>query len=753
MMTGKNQSSQQMTALGSMLQASTYGMTIPDICGTTISNLLAIWAANFRQGGSTKKFKQLKKGITAYTENIDFLIGYNPILGVLQFWVNNGKYPLNFVTQTFSGSGPWTITDANFYSVIGVSTTVAYNENFNDYGGTAQTVSGNFEVPLWNELVMGPDPTGSSQYRNWPYAYRWESSYGATIQCDAPGGFTGPVTVYYAQLSSATLPDTPVSKLRMHFEPRLGDGDEFDGDVQGTSTPLSDQQVIYDAYAGCGSASIDLGSSGAIPSITPEVQAKYALYPSGDCDFVDIIEHVLKSGIMQSAIGATAGYGPIQTGVSLSDYPGAIQMKSESGQSSEVSTIVYDMPVTEGNFLVVIANGGSGLAPAYNNAGGALAYTISRSLGNNVAGAVWEDFSLATYYPLPSDAVIQGIYPVVVAVNQQEVAIPYVVSGTGLSLTTITGAGLNNPFDAHSHSGGFGTTVFWGSSIGTALSALTGQEIAIYLNTSLNVPTPPNPGPFLIDALDANAVGYAIYYTSATPIIDPQMPAPFAIPAGQGVAWALPSTAFSSGAFGSGGFGFFDPSTGSGAASAASAISGPLPAPYPDGLTDTAGNTWTPVLGSGLGTQVWYATANATGPDTVNISGSSFTAGVTVMEIAGTDTFDSATVGSAGNVTQVATGAPGLPAYMLAIPLWDNGPSFPEDPAITNWENLTPPNYYGNTPAANHLIFERRVSNPGAYSFSVPGALKRFVPWASRTCSRRRIQSPYWTSSTKPQQI
>jgi hypothetical protein len=358
MMTGKNQSSQQLTAYGSMLQASTYGLTIPVIYGTTISPLLAIWAANFRQVGSTKKFKQLKKGITAYTENIDFLIGVNPILGVLQFFVNNGKYPLNFVTQT----GSFTISDPDFYAVIGVTVTMPYSETFNDYGGTPHTVSGSYELPLWNELVGGPDPTGNSGSRNWPFVYRWAPSYGATIEYDASGAFALPghtITVYYAQLSSATLPDTPVSKLRMHFEAELGDGDEYTGDVQGTSTPLSDQQILYPMYAGCGSASIDLGSSGAIPSITPEVQGKFCLYPSGDCDFVDIIEDVLKSGIQQSAIGGELGYGPIQTGVALSDYPGCVQQKSETSvEAFTIAPIPYNLPTTAGNFLVVVATGG-----------------------------------------------------------------------------------------------------------------------------------------------------------------------------------------------------------------------------------------------------------------------------------------------------------------------------------------------------------------------------------------------------------
>ena len=102
MIGGKNQASQQLTAFGSMLQASTYGMAIPVIYGMTQSPLLAIWAANLRQGGSLKKFKQMKKGITSYCENIDFLIGKNPIQGVLQMWNNGALYPLTFMVYSTS---------------------------------------------------------------------------------------------------------------------------------------------------------------------------------------------------------------------------------------------------------------------------------------------------------------------------------------------------------------------------------------------------------------------------------------------------------------------------------------------------------------------------------------------------------------------------------------------------------------------------------------------------------------------------
>src|ERR1700679_1957690 len=103
MLPGKAQAAQAPTALGSMLQASTYGMTIPVIYGMTQSPLLVIWAANLRQGGSTKKFKQLKKGVTAYVENIDFLIGSNPILGVNQMWINGATIPLALVTYMSTG--------------------------------------------------------------------------------------------------------------------------------------------------------------------------------------------------------------------------------------------------------------------------------------------------------------------------------------------------------------------------------------------------------------------------------------------------------------------------------------------------------------------------------------------------------------------------------------------------------------------------------------------------------------------------
>lgn len=362
MLSGKSQAGTAPYAMGSLLQAATYGATIPVIYGTTLSPLLAIWTANLRQGGSTKKFKQLKKGITAYCENIDFLLGHNPILGVLQMWNNGGTIPLKYTSVVASGSllGAYTVkvggvADPNFYAIVGVTITQTFSVTFDDYGGQgSQTFSGSYEVPFWNELHAGPDPTGNSSYRNWPYNYRWQPSYGADFFID-PAVFVGTnVNVYYAQLTGATSFMSPLAKERLTFEPSLGSGTEY------SDADLSAQQIIYPMYAGVESSSIDLGSGGVIPSLTAEVQGKWGLYPSGDGDFADMIEDIFKSGVAQAAIGATVGtpgFTQVEHGLSGYNYPGCLQFKANT--SVEVFTIAplaYNLPVTEGNFLVAIAS-------------------------------------------------------------------------------------------------------------------------------------------------------------------------------------------------------------------------------------------------------------------------------------------------------------------------------------------------------------------------------------------------------------
>lgn len=356
MLAGKNQASQQPTAMGSMLQAATYGLPIPIVMGITISPLLVIWANNLRQGGSGKKFKNLKKGIQSYVENIDFLIGKNPILGVLQMWANGGKYPLTIASQSvsFTTGHNLTITDPNFYAVIAVTLEQTYSETFNDYGDPngSRTVSGSWEVPLWNELLAGPDPTNNTAPQYYPYTYRWQPSYGNTVYVD---GFNdGPniltFKVYYAQLTAATSNQPPTSRLRLTPEPILGDGPEY--------ADFPSEQIQYPWYFGLGSPDIDLGSTGTIPQLNAEVQGKYSLYPTGDCDFTDMIQEVAKSGITQAALGGTLNFGPTQHGVGCFDFPGCIQKRFCNRFETSYASLAFNMPNAAGDVLVAYVETG-----------------------------------------------------------------------------------------------------------------------------------------------------------------------------------------------------------------------------------------------------------------------------------------------------------------------------------------------------------------------------------------------------------
>jgi hypothetical protein len=365
---GKSQAAQKPTAMGSLLNSSTYGATIPKIYGMTISPLLWIWAANLRQGGSVKKFKQLKKGVTAYVENIDGLLGHNPILGVNQMWNNGATIPLALATYS-QGGGSGHIAIPNpapsfpFYSVIGCTITRSYSVTFNDYGGTGPvTLTGTFEVPMWNELVLGPDPTHGSAYRNFPYCYRWQPSYGSNIYVDYPDFFIDTITVYFTNKTAATSNQGPLAHNRLAFEAELGSGTEY------ADAGLSSQQIIYPMFAGVGSSSIDLGSSGALPQLQCEVQGKFGLYKTGDCDFADMIEDTFKSGVAQASISAsTTATTQVEHGLSCYQYPGCIQRKANSSvESSDQGPQTYNLPVTAGNYLVVIGTtqgiGGSPLA-------------------------------------------------------------------------------------------------------------------------------------------------------------------------------------------------------------------------------------------------------------------------------------------------------------------------------------------------------------------------------------------------------
>jgi hypothetical protein len=717
MFSGKNQASQKPTAFGSMLQASTYGVVIPVPYGRCQTPLYAIWANNLRQGGSTKKFKQDKKGIISYCENIDFLIGKNPILSALQSWNNGAILPLNdevYTTTATAGSpGVFTVPDSHFYSITAVTLEVAYSETFNDYGSQgAQTLAGTFEVPLWNQLFAGPDPTASTDPRNFPYCYRWNPiTDGATIHIDqlAFGALpTGTLRIYYTQKTSATKFQPPISRLRLAFENILGSGDEYDG--------FAAQQILYPHYAGLGSQEIDLGSTGAIPAIKQEVQAKWGVSKAGDCDFVDIVEDVVKSGITQAALGGGINFGATEHGTGSYNLPGTIQKKlATSNNASGLPAMPYDMPNTQGNILVVSAFGQAALSIASSNAetwhpvfsgtparqvwwanalGGTNTVTVSGAgqpsevcimeiggvgisnatpsliLGDAVnasgditkaascgvclpygGGIIWETFVMMS--ALPADAVVTAIYPVIVADYTFGAMVLLFDAGPGLFFNAVgflTGGAGGGV--TPSPGPGFPTTEFHFGSIGTTIADVIAYRIGADLSGSATLGGEP-------DAVHISAVGMAIYYTSAEVVSNQPLPPPVAPGPGEQVTWALPTTFTTLDAFG--------------------------------------------------GTSVVNNVASFD-PPTVGPPTTTSTAGP----------FDVQTSAALTPSSSVPTGvAAGWPAYLLAIPFYSAGDS-PPSAQVAKWDALTPANFYDKA-LATFQAHGRIVKNPASYSFKSPG--------------------------------
>jgi hypothetical protein len=321
-----------------------------------------------------------KKSPPQYIEAIDFLIGSNPIEGILQGWLNADRYPLNFTSQVFAGHNPGgassvTITDAEFYFVIAVTYGFHFVGTFSDYGGPiAVPYDVTCELPLWNAVQHGPDLLSAGASKYYPWVYKWAPSDGNVVTLPFTplagppwlGTYTGNCTVYYAQLSAAIKHHSPSNRMCLTFEPVLGDGAEY------SDAGLSSQQILYPEYAGAGSPDFDLGTAGVIPSTSLEIKGSFArFHPRGDADFCDMIEDIIKSGMLQ--VGSQLGL--IQRGVNLNGLPGPIQTGRISGNfGSALTPLTYYQPSAAGNQLVAIGNYLSG---------GPSATTISDTAGNS----------------------------------------------------------------------------------------------------------------------------------------------------------------------------------------------------------------------------------------------------------------------------------------------------------------------------------------------------------------------------------
>ena len=239
MFSGKGQSQQKPTAMGSMLQASCYGLTIPNVMGLVKSPLYPIEAWNLRQGYSSGK-KDKKKGIKTYVENVDMLLGSNPIVGYHAIWSNNDPKAGDYYTAehpTIAASQTSvSISDPLFKGIVCVTLDVPISGSYDDYGGPGVTpYSGVAQIPLWNMAQIGPNPSLPNGAQQWPYVYKWVPSDGATLYLPSneggqfPSPILGTLNIYYAAFDGATE-GPPIKELsQLTFEDQLGNGPEFDG--------------------------------------------------------------------------------------------------------------------------------------------------------------------------------------------------------------------------------------------------------------------------------------------------------------------------------------------------------------------------------------------------------------------------------------------------------------------------------------------------------------------------------------------
>lgn len=359
------QSKSRPTAIGLTMSSSVYGSVIPVIYGCARSALYLIWAQNLRKHNSGKKLL-FKKSQPTYAENVDFLIGSNPISGILQLWQdNNVKLPLNFVKFTQGTlSGSFTIPDANFYWLVAITATVSYNVTFNDFGSQGSVnLTGSYEVPMWNIAAQGPNPTRPNQMGSYPFYYYWAPGSGATVFiANGVLGETFQCNFYYAQLDPSGVQnfnkknagtDVPLAALNLTFEPVLGDGPEY-------GATYAAQQILYPHYAGAGSDELDLGSGNIIPNIRPEVLGAYNRYgPRGDADFMDMVKDIFSS-LPQGGYGSSENATLAQHGLSCFDFPGF----SQSSIRNDLFTMNsgwFRLPNKAGNILLVLYSNSANL--------------------------------------------------------------------------------------------------------------------------------------------------------------------------------------------------------------------------------------------------------------------------------------------------------------------------------------------------------------------------------------------------------
>lgn len=247
--------------------------------------------------------------------------------------------------------------------------------------------------------------------------------------------------------------------------------------------------------------------------------------------------------VLYVSSGSSSIFGPTSSPVYIvCDQDMTAEMQTMGGLVGDNGTFIFPETVNDTDFIRktsdyvarVVAVVASIDVTVYQ-ASGMVSMNHSAPLANWIWAVRWTDFTTPT---LPDDAVIQAVYAVVdtervTGPNPSVLARihagttvldPWAISDSGSAIKD-GGAGVdwNGEFYANLSQ----TTISW---LGTASAYMR-------LISSFSIPT-------VDDIVTARAVGFAIYYTSATPGNDSDaLSPPVAIPGGQGVAWTYPQAA------------------------------------------------------------------------------------------------------------------------------------------------------------------------------------------------------------------
>ncbi len=192
------------------------------------------------------------------------------------------------------------------YIITGITLTVPYSATFTDYRGIGypalmNSVSGAYELPLWNLGQCGPDMTRPSELDYFPYLFwgLWAQDEGETALIWLPeipefGPYAINVYGYYLPINQQGF--DPLSQQSLTFEYALGNnqGGEY------TAANLTDQEIVYPEYCGLGGQLIQCSSGGALSGFSPEVVGSFGVNPTGDADFPDMLKYIFKSGFVQA---------------------------------------------------------------------------------------------------------------------------------------------------------------------------------------------------------------------------------------------------------------------------------------------------------------------------------------------------------------------------------------------------------------------------------------------------------------------